>query len=96
MPGHVGIYDNEQADIAAKIAATADFNNKNIINCSSEIDISLIYLKCQVKKSLLKSWHNYYKSAKKRAIYQNLNILPAWKSCNLTAKASRIMWSSYI
>jgi len=45
VPGHVGIYDNEQADIAAKIAATADFNNKNIIDCSSKIDISLTYLK---------------------------------------------------
>ncbi len=53
MPSYVGIYGNEQADIAAKIAATADFNNKNIIDCSSEIGISLTYLKYQVKKSLL-------------------------------------------
>ena len=44
----------------------------------------------------MQSWYNYYKLAKKGAIYQNLNILPAWKSCNLIAKASRIVWSSYI
>jgi hypothetical protein len=74
VPGHVGIYGNEQADIAAKIAAAADFNSNNVIDCSSEIGIFLTYLKCQVKKSLLQSWHNYYKSAKKRASYQNLNI----------------------
>ena len=55
MPGHVGIYGNEQANIAAKIAATADFNSNNIIDCSSEIDISLTYLKYQIKKSLLQS-----------------------------------------
>ena len=74
MPGHVGIYGNKQANIAAKIAATADFNSNNIIDCSSEIDISLTYLKYQIKKSLLQSWYNYYNSAKKRVIYQNLNI----------------------
>ena len=95
MPGHVGIYGNEQADKAAKIAAAADYSY-SIIDCSSEIGISLTYLRCQVKKSLLQSWCNYYKSAKKGASYQNLNIQPAWKSCNLTAKTARIVWSSYM
>jgi len=49
VPDHVNIYDNEQTDKAVKIAAAAD------IDCSNEIDISLIYLKRKVKESLLKS-----------------------------------------
>ena len=98
MPGHVGIYGNEQADTAAKIAATTEFRQYSsyITDCSSEIGISLIYLKSMIKKSLLQSWYNYYKSAKKGVCYQNLAIKPAWKPLNLKLKASRIVWSSYI
>jgi ribonuclease HI len=57
VPSHVDIYDNEQADKAAKIAAAAVSTGfgDNIIDCSSESSISLTYLKSQVKKSLLKS-----------------------------------------
>jgi len=54
VPGHVGIYDNEQADKAAKIAAAADYNY-DVIDCNNEIGISLIYLKRKSKESLLKS-----------------------------------------
>ena len=54
MSDHVNIYDNEQTDKAAKIAAAADYNY-NVIDCSNEIGISLIYLKRKVKESLLKS-----------------------------------------
>ena len=55
MPGHSDIYGNEQADKAAKIAAAAEDNSYNIIDCSSEIGVSLTYLKREVKNSLLKS-----------------------------------------
>jgi len=57
VPDHVDIYDNEQADKTAKIAATAvsTDSSDNVIDCSNELDISLIYLRFQVKKSLLKS-----------------------------------------
>jgi hypothetical protein len=98
VPGHVGIYGNEQADKAARIAAAANvanFNN-NIIDCSNEIDISLTFLKRIVKDSLLQSWYNHYNSATKGAYYQNLDIQPTWKSPNLTIKARRIVWSLYI
>ena len=57
VPDHVDIYDNEQADKTAKIAAAAvstDLSD-NIVDYSNELDISLIYLRFQVKKSLLKS-----------------------------------------
>ena len=54
MPDHVDIYDNEQTDKAAKIAAAVDYNY-DVIDCSNEIDISLIYLKRKIKESLLKS-----------------------------------------
>ena len=54
MSDHVSIYDNEQTDKAAKITAAADYNY-NVIDCSNEIGISLIYLKKKVKESLLKS-----------------------------------------
>ena len=52
MSEHVDIYDNEQADKAAKLTATATEFNDKIINCSNEIDISFSYLKKQAKKSL--------------------------------------------
>ena len=55
MPGHSDIYGNEQADKAAKIAAAAENKSYNIIDCSSEIGVSLTYLKREVKNSLLKS-----------------------------------------
>ena len=55
MPGHAGVYNNKQADKAAKIAAAAENSSKNIIDCSSKIDTSLTYFKSQVKKSLLQS-----------------------------------------
>ena len=78
MPDHVSIYNNEQADKTVKIAATAvsTDSNVNIIDCSNELEISLIYLRSQVKKSLLKSWYSHYSSVKTRkgATYQNLNI----------------------
>ncbi len=74
MPGHYNIYDNEQADKLAKNAANADFCSSNIIDCSSELGISVTYLKSSIKQSLLQSWYNYYNSAKKGASYQNLNI----------------------
>ena len=95
MPGHVDIYGNEQADKAAKIAAAAE-NSDNIIDCSDEFGISLTYLRKNVKNSLLKSWYNHYNSANKGAYYQNLDTQPVWKPPNLTAKTSRIVWSSYI
>ena len=76
VPGHVGIYGNEQADKAAKIAAAADYNY-DIIDCSNEIGISLTYLKRKAKESLLKSWQNHYNSVKKGAYYQNLHTQPA-------------------
>src|SRR5215471_16420753 len=44
VPGHMNIYDNEQADKAAKIAAAANYSS-NVIDCSDEIGISLTYLK---------------------------------------------------
>jgi ribonuclease HI len=96
VPGHADIYGNEQADKAAKIAAAADFINHNIIDCRNDTDISLTYIKSQIKKSLLQSWCNYYKSAIKGSYYQNLNIQPAWKPLNLQLKTSRIVWSSYM
>ena len=98
MPGHVGIYGNEQADKAAKIAAAADIANfdNNIIDCSGEIGISLTYLRRMSKNSLLQQWYNYYNSAKKGAYYQNLDIQPVWKPPNLLIKAPRLVWSSYI
>ena len=54
MPGHVDIYDNEQADKAAKIIAAANITNfnDNIIDYSDEIGISLTYLK-RISKNLL-------------------------------------------
>ena len=55
MSGHAGVYGNEQADKAAKIAAAAEDSSKNIIDYSSEIDVSLTYFKSQIKKSLLQS-----------------------------------------
>ena len=98
VPGHVGIYGNEQADKAAKIAAAADIANldDNIIDCSDEIGISLTYLRRMSKNSLLQEWHNHYNSAKKGAYYQNLDIQPVWKPPNLLIRAPRIVWSSYI
>ena len=71
---HVDIYNNEQADKAAKIAAAANYNY-DVIDCSNEIGISLIYLKRKVKESLLKSWQNHYNltAVKKNAYYQNLH-----------------------
>ena len=45
MSSYVDIYNNKQANIAAKIAATANLNNKNIIDYSSKISILLTYLK---------------------------------------------------
>ena len=98
VPGHVGIYGNEQADKAAKIAAAASIANfsNNIIDCSNKIGISLTFLRRIAKNSLLQLWYNCYNSAKKGAYYQNLNIQPAWKPPNLRIKASRIVWSSYI
>ncbi len=97
MSDHVDIYDNEQADKAAKIAAAADYNY-DVVDCSNEIDISLIYLKRKAKESLLKSWQNHYNltAVKKDAYYQNLHTQSAWKSLNLQLKATRIMWSSYM
>ena len=71
VPDHVDIYDNEQADKAAKIAVAADYNY-DVIDCSNEIGISLIYLKRKSKESLLKSWQNHYNSVKKDAYYLNL------------------------
>ena len=78
MPGHVGIYGNEQADKAAKIAATANTTNldDNIIDCHDEIGISLTYLRRMSKNLLLQEWYNHYNSAKKGAYYQNLDIQP--------------------
>ena len=90
MSDHVDIYDNEQTDKAAKIAAATDYNY-NIIDCNNEIDISLIYLKRKAKESLLKSWQNYYNSVKKDAYYQNLQTQSAWKSLNLQLKTTRIV-----
>ncbi len=54
MSDHADIYDNEQTDKAAKIAAAADYNY-DIIDNNNEINISLTYLKRKIKKSLLKS-----------------------------------------
>jgi hypothetical protein len=96
VPGHMNIYDNEKADLAAKIAAAAEFNSENVKDCSNEIDTSLIYLRKLIKKSLLQSWQNYYNSTKKGASYQNLDIQPVWKPPNLHVKTSRIAWSTYI
>ena len=96
VPGHVGVYGNEQADRAAKIAAAAENYNSSVADCSDELDISLTHLKSLVKKSLLQSWQDYYSSARKGAYYQNLDIQPAWKSLNLSLKSSRIEWSSYM
>ena len=53
MSEHADIYDNEQTDKAAKLAATVTEFNDKIIDCSNEIDISFSYLKRQAKKSLL-------------------------------------------
>ena len=50
----MNIFDNEQADKAAKLTVTTE-NDENVINCSSEIDISFNYLKKSIKQSLLKS-----------------------------------------
>jgi hypothetical protein len=55
MPGHMNIYGNEQADLAAKTAAAADTSDENVIDCSNEIDVSLTFLRKLVKKSLLNS-----------------------------------------
>ena len=55
MPGHAGVYENKQADKAAKIAAAAEDSSRNIIDCSSEIGALITYLKSQVKKLLLQS-----------------------------------------
>jgi len=98
VPGHVDIYGNEQADKAAKIAATTEYSQYSsyIVDCSDELSISLTHLKSLVKNSLLQSWYNYYNSARKGAYYQNLNSKPDWKPLNLKLKASRIVWSSYI
>ena len=90
MSDHVDIYDNEQTDKAAKIAAAADYNY-DVIDCSNEIGISLTYLKRKIKESLLKSWQNHYNSVKKGAYYQNLHTQPAWKPLNLQLKATRIV-----
>ena len=91
MPGHVGVYSNKQADIAAKFAATAGSSQySNYINdCNNETEISLTYLRNIAKKSLLQSWYNYYNSVIKGAYYQNLAIKLAWKPLNLKLKTSR-------
>ena len=49
----MNIYDNEQIDLATKIATATDISDENIINCSNEINISLIFLRKLVKNSLL-------------------------------------------
>src|SRR5215471_6245242 len=95
VPSHMNIYDNEQTDKAAKIAAAANYSS-NVIDCSDEIGISLTYLKRKIKTSLIQFWHNYYDSVKKEAYYQNLDLKPAWKPANLQLKSSRLVWSSYI
>ena len=92
----MNIYDNEQANLAAKTAAAADISDENVIDCSNEINVSLTFLRKLVKKSVLQSWQNYYNSVKKRASYQNLDIQPVWKPSNLYVKTSRIVWSTYI
>ena len=49
------IYNNEQADKAAKKAAAAEITDQNtdIIDYSNKTNISLIYLKREVKNLLL-------------------------------------------
>jgi hypothetical protein len=90
MSGHITIYGNEMADLAAKRAADQSDDQ------TYQFSASYSYLKRQIKLMCLNKWKNIYTKSSKGQIYQNLQTEPTWKSFNSMLQLPSIVWSSYI